>query len=420
MLPYPAQLEFGNALLCYSDVANDLMGVAKAAHFPESPGLGVIVETGLALWEKYKAPPTRGQLREALQGHLLESQAVTVLEDVLAAQLPDSSWAIEKGRRHIAEAEFIRLSGEMQALLKDGKHESVLARAKESLAIMSPRGLMTVGAGTEEGILARHASGGHRIPTRITELDNEYLKGGLERGRTGLILGKKGGGKSHCLVWLGAAGLLSGYRVVYVTLEMSEPETRARFDRALTGLDSLGIASKMSEVYPHLKTWHQNLRVVEASKRPMTIHGLKTVLDRIPKGEEPDILVLDYYQRLAPSSQGSGDDPSKSRISDLTATAKTLHEIAQEKQMAVWTAHQANRSGIDAMLNQDSVIDTVHASEAINALWDFDVILSINQTISESVAGHARIFVAENRDGPSRNIVTVSFRKDLSRIEGRM
>lgn len=418
MLPYPAQLELVNALLTYPRVAQELQGVAKAIHLPESPGLGLLLETGLGLWEKYKAPPTKGQIREAIQGHPNEPNAVSVLEDVFGSSVPDEAWAIEKGRKHVAEAELVRLAGETKMLLADGQHEKILSRVKDSLAIMSPRGEVTYGAGTTDEILARHVTGMSRIPTRILDLDSGYLNGGLGRGRTGCIIGKKGGGKSHALVWLGAAGLLGGYRVLYITLEMSGSETRARFDRSLTGLSSQLLSQQIHDLYPSLVDLHSRLTIVEASRRPLSVHGLMAVLDRQPKDKRPDLIVLDYYQRLATS--GGGDDPAKSRISDLTVVSKTLHEIAQTWDAALWTAHQANRSGIDAMLNQGGVLTTVHASEAINAMWDFDVVMSINQTIAEEVDRTMRLFVCENRDGPSGSPVQCLFRKDVSRIEGRM
>lgn len=416
MLPWTSQLELVHALLAQGEAARDLMGVLKPSHFPENTALGHLALTGLKLWEKYKQAPTVGQIREALQGDPQEGPAVSLLDDVLLASIPSVDWTIEKGRKHIAEAELLLLAGEMRDVLSAGSYDQVLKRTRDSLAIMSPRGQITEGAGTDDEVLKRHVTEGEAIPTGIASLDR-VLGGGLQRGRLGCVLGKKGGGKSHALVWLGTAALLAGKRVMYVTLEMGEGETRARFDRAITGLPSVAFHERYIDVRDQVHRLHRSLRVVEATRRPLSVMGLLSVLDRVPLEGFPDILCLDYYQRLAGGGKGNSDNPQQSRILDLSETSRTLHEIAQDRKIAVWTAHQANRIGISQMKSGEKPLDTTSFAECIQSAWDMDVIVSVNQTIVEEMDKVARLFVCENRSGPSQCFVPIRFHKDTSRME---
>ena len=148
----------------------------------------------------------------------------------------------------------------------------------------------------------------------------------------------------------------------------------------------------------------------------MSVNGFFSVLDRIPVNEFPDVILLDYYQRMS-GSHWRGDNVASGRIMDLSETSRTLHEIAQDRNIALWTAHQANRSGISAMKGGDRPLDTTAFAEAFAASYDFDVIISINQTVLENTDRVARIFLAENRNGANLVTVPVRFYKDRSRME---
>ena len=77
----------------------------------------------------------------------------------------------------------------------------------------------------------------HRIviPTPWKEF-NELFQGGVGNGDFGLIFGNPGGGKSWCLVALGAEAVRLGYNVIHYTLELSEDYVGKRYDACFTGI----------------------------------------------------------------------------------------------------------------------------------------------------------------------------------------
>lgn len=363
--------------------------------------LGELVDGICEHYKEYRCLPMPGQMHAWIceQGDpAVIAELTQALTDVLDAEPANPDWTIKNVRSMAAEHKLRLLAADIPDYAATGDYEAAMKDARAAWQLASPAGEGDTGVGTEEAVRARHNGVMVPIPTGLPYLD-EKMNGGLGKGRFGCFLGKKGGGKTHTLVHLGAAACRAGYRVLHVSLELTKEQTRARYDRSLLGLTFEEFAREMSEHFSTLKELQEHLTIWDGSKRRMSLGGLINVLDR--QDEEPDILILDYAQRLKSTAQGK--DFMASRRAGLMEIHAQLRELARKRGIAIWTAHQVNRGGVQKQGgSQLNMITTADASEAIDALWDDDVVISLNQTRAMAALGHGVLYVCENNDGENQ------------------
>lgn len=411
MIPWASQLELCKALVESPAVARELNGVITPKTL--TPPLGWIATGACELHAKYKSKPTEGLMREwlstKLDGVLLES-ALENVTYVHMSSTPPEKWAVNIGHRLSAESALNLLTSEMPQLVEEGKFDEILHRTRQASLLASPMGELTVGAGSEGDVQERQHETGVRIGTGIYRLD-KYLNGGLKRGEMGHILGRKGGGKSHALTHLGAMALRHDLHVLHATLEMSDKEVRARYDRHLVGATGLEFSQALPSKYAALQDWHSRLSVL--SKKGLNLGGLVSTMEKMdPK---PDVVIVDYLQLMTSGGMAGDGDYSAMRRMALGRLSQDLHDVAQEHEVALWTAYQTNRAGMMAV-NQAGVLDITHYSEAIDAAWPAAVIVSLNQTVDEAANRQGRIFVAENRGGEKLRTIECEFDWRISKI----
>lgn len=420
MLRWQTQVELVKAVLEYPEVARDLGGVLRGSHF-ENPALGWIVKTIAECYERSGLPPTQGQIEQGLS-HMephMEAACLSLLPDVLSAQVPTAEWAIEHGRAFAAHQEAVILAGELPRLAKEGLYAQAKHRLEEVLHLASPPGLILCAEETQEAVRARHTRTGRYVSTGIRRLDG-FLQGGLERGRVGHVEAKKGGGKSHALVSLGASALLQGYRVHHVTYEMSVEETHARYDRSLVGLPSIHLLEHLPKLLPILQEAKTRLSILDARRRGHGVTSIEASLDRLRGGKEPDLIIIDYLQRIHGAGL-AGQDVAGARRAQLGSISHDLATIAAERDAALWTAWQANRGGILSMRGKDKTcLGIEHYAEAMEAAYPASVIMSLNRSITEEATRYGRLYLAENRDGPSGKVIEAVMDWSCSRLRDAM
>lgn len=266
------------------------------------------------------------------------------------------------------------------------------------------------------------------IPTGIPGLDKVGL--GPARKRLFLFIGVAGAGKSWFLVNLAKYAYMSRYRVLYVTLELSEQElcqralqgvfsiakkagpiTTTRLesdaDGNFVGIDTGSTVKRASfqddDIYEMITNRVSKLRnkksfkIKEFPTGALTVKGLENYLDILEarEGFIPDLLILDYADLMSVDS--------KNYRLDLGQLYKQLRGIANKRNLAIATASQANRAAVKAKW-----ITGDNASEDWSKIATADTVVTYNQTPAEHQLGLARLFVAKGRTDKDKFAILIS------------
>lgn len=286
-----------------------------------------------------------------------------------------------------------------------------------------------------EGLeLLRHTerSTDNTIRVGIKELDDRQL--GPTRKELHAIIAPPKRGKTWALIHLGQSGLMMRWRVLHISLEMSEQRILQRYLQALFNvtkrdmsdlkrtefeLDSLGrltdirfedmtkrgnifdpktqkqIGKKLSNM-----RFKDNLVIKEFPTGALTLPALRAYLDTLERLHHftPDLIILDYADLMR-------IDP-RYRREELGTVYVDLRGLAVERNIAVVTASQSNRVGGAARLVED-----VHVAEDWSKIATLDLALTYNQTDEEKELNLARLYVsnARNEEGNFAVLIAQSY-----------
>lgn len=222
------------------------------------------------------------------------------------------------------------------------------------------------------------------IPTAIPELD-EYLQGGVAAGDLAVVLAPTSGGKTSLLVWLACQAALTGKRVFYATLEVSEHEIEAKLRRCICGSE---YSKKVwAVVSKKLKKKGAVLSIKEAPPRSISAGELDL---QIP--HDVDVVIVDYGDYLRADS-GS----ERSSYEDLGQIYTSLKQIGMKRRIPIWTASQTNRASY-----QDSRLGVETVESSLRKVMLADQVITINQDKAErgeDDSQTATLHIAKNRHG---------------------
>jgi replicative DNA helicase len=236
-------------------------------------------------------------------------------------------------------------------------------------------------------------------------------------------------GKSWWLMHLGKWALIQRHSVLHITLEMSEQKTAARYLQAFFSItkhqgqirvptltrnhgevvdvdyDSL---TRPSYADPNIRSLLNSRIAREFRRRPkmkikefptgqLTIPALNAYLDNLERFEKwtPDVVIIDSANLMKLDA--------KNLRQEMGANTIALRGIGVERNIAMVTASQTNREGINAR-----VIDENHMSEDVSGGFTSDTVCTYNQTPTEHAMGLARIFVSKHRDDAARMMALIT------------
>ncbi|MHA2066886.1 MAG: DnaB-like helicase C-terminal domain-containing protein [Candidatus Thorarchaeota archaeon] len=190
-----------------------------------------------------------------------------------------------------------------------------------------------------------------RIPSGIAAIDR-LSGGGLRPKNLGIILAPTGGGKSTCLMILAyKIAAIEELNVLFITNELSMEEVTERFMSSITGERLDNIVEDPVVGYAGLERhWkmglHNRLRLVDVKAREITSDEIESIVGRYINlyGWAPDVVVIDYMERMMPTLSGYKRDQSWNWYG---AISKDLVRLAKANNWLIWTAGQINRSGMD-------------------------------------------------------------------------
>ena len=217
-----------------------------------------------------------------------------------------------------------------------------------------------------------------RIPTSVAVFD-EILGGGFPIKTLSCFLASTNVGKTALMCALTANMLRAGYKVLYVSLEMSKYEIESRVHASLSKrpLNLINEANKedLEEVVNrsiHSIASGGRLMTEEFPTASVDTSALKALLVQLKQQRDfvPDVVFVDYLN-LFNSSRVNNNSGSYTIVKSI---AEELRGIAVANQVPIITATQSNRAGYN-----NSDMDLTNTSESIGLPATVDFMASLTR-----------------------------------------
>lgn len=236
---------------------------------------------------------------------------------------------------------------------------------------------------------------------------NDWLNGGLARGRLVTIGGRPSVGKSLGGLNIAAFAAESGHPAVFFSLEMAKPEVMARI-LAAGGSADLGelLRRRMSEhnmgrVREYVER-HALMPLWVDDRERVTVEQIAARCRSIPR---LDVAVIDYLQLVTAS------DSRVSREQQVAHISRSLKILARELNIAVVVAAQLNRGPVREGKPREPTIADLRESGAVEQ--DSDQVLLLHREPGDE--GFVRMICGKNRVGRT-GVVEMKFEGKYARL----
>ena len=220
----------------------------------------------------------------------------------------------------------------------------------------------------------------HKIEKKIPfDIDsfNKITRGGFSTKTLNILLAGTGVGKSLTMCSFAASNLSMGFKVLYITLEMSEERVAERIDANLLqtnigDLESLLKTSYNRKIERMKESVKGQLIIKEYPTAAANTTHFRSLIDelKMKKNFVPDIIYIDYLN-IASSARMRMSNSINS-YTYVKSIAEELRGLAVEYGIPVMTATQTNRTGF---LNSD--IDLSDTSESFGLPMTADMMFAI-------------------------------------------
>lgn len=233
---------------------------------------------------------------------------------------------------------------------------------------------------------------------------NSYLGGGLRRGKSYLIGGRPGQGKSLCGLNIALEAAEKGIPSLVFSLEMKRAEVASR-------LLAAGAWASYGEIFRKKmgqETWHRIEEYIHAKRDiPLEVVDRSEItVEEIAahiRSSKAQLVFIDYLQLI---KMTSGD----SRREKIDHVSRTLKVTAGDCDVAMVVASQLNRETTKGGGRAPSISD-LRESGGLEA--DADVVMLLWRP--EGDDGILRLGIGKNRDGKMGTLELV-FRGNLARL----
>lgn len=257
----------------------------------------------------------------------------------------------------------------------------------------------------------------------ILEINGAYGKviGKVHREDFVAFLSPMKRGKTFHLINIGVEAMKCGLKVLFVSLEMSQEEITKRAWTSLSGQlpeDKDGIdypyfaenegsgrkwrvehktISRRAVSIGDVKKKQSNMvrmfrggdiRIISAPAYSWTVERVNVEIDKMSQrdGYNPDVIIVDYADILAPSERGE----YRNQLDDIW---KRLRGMAQKRRAAVFTATQSTREGLSTDVTAQSI------AEDIRKLAHVTCMVALNQSRVEKEQNIMRLSQIAIREG---------------------
>ena len=218
-----------------------------------------------------------------------------------------------------------------------------------------------------------------QIPCGILAVDR-WLGGGLRTKNVALWMGKTGHGKTAVMVFSSHfMATVEDKKVWYITNEQPWNEITERFLARFTGVkleeimeDPIGGVISQGAQFIRSSQIHENLYISDVP-HGLTVNELESYMARLQNlyGWSPDVIVLDHMERCRPIMKGINRDSSWIWMGEV---ARDLVSLAKRRNVAIWSAIQTNRPGLQA-----KELQSEHAQGSIQQLQEVTAVVSLHQ-----------------------------------------
>ena len=367
--------------------------------------LRIFVGTIKDLHKKENLVPSYSTLEIALRSKANDEYEIKEYEELIEklkkTSYEGSSLVKENALKFFKQQELIKAANKI--LEKAGKGD--IEHYDECLKIMEDA--LSVGNGEDYGnsifdLEEKALSEDYTVsvPTGIDGLD-KALGGGLDKGKFGLIIGPLGFGKTTLSTAIASAAASKGWKTVQIYFEDDDVDiTRKHFSRLvdrearefkrLQSEDREQIL-KALENHPDREIIKENLRLKSFRTGEKSATDIKNWLLRLTnKGFKPDLVIIDYFECLAPER----DDRSKDKWESEGITARKLEGMAKELDIAIWVPTQGSRESIESEL-----VTVDKGGGSIKKAQVAQVIISIARTLEDRENNRATLALLKNRSG---------------------
>jgi replicative DNA helicase len=383
------QIKVISALLTNKPFLQNVNDVLSEEHFSNSAHKWIINEV-LKYYQKYHCPPTMDVLKVEMKR--LEND---VLQMSIKEQLKEAYRSSDESDLDYVTREFTTFCKNQQLkkallnsvdLLKAGEYDSIRSLIDSALRSGQDK---NIGHEYNKDIESRYRED-ERDPIATPWVEfNELLQGGLGKGDFGIIFGGPGGGKSWCLVALGAFAVLSGYNVIHYTLELSDSYVGKRYDAYFTKIPVNKISKFQNKVEEATSELPGNLIIKEYPMKRASIHTIESHIKKcIDLDFKPDLILIDYVDLLSSKNRNK---EGKDEIDDIYTSTKGL---ARELQLPIWSVSQVNRAGA-----KDNIIEGDKAAGSYDKMMIADFAASLARQKKDKVNGTGRFHIMKNRYG---------------------
>jgi len=213
----------------------------------------------------------------------------------------------------------------------------------------------------------------NKLPFHLDIL-NEVTDGGVTKKSLNLLVAGTNVGKTLGLIDMSAGYVKNGINVLYISSEMREELIMKRFDANMmkvpvNDIAALGKERFMNRIEVIRQKSYGKFKVKEYPPGACTAVHIRNVVDdlKIKCGFVPDVIVVDYLQitgsyRVKFGSVGS--------YYYYKAVAEELRALAVELDVAMWSAAQFNRGGMNATeVGMEDVAESVGIMFTVDGAW---------------------------------------------------
>jgi len=341
-------------------------------------------------------------LQSKVRAGKFTAQRVNDIYDLLdhvqdSAEIPDIDATIgvlvPTVRKHIQQQ---AISSAHQDFAKDGDYSVPRGLLDKAHRLGEEEKVLSLQLGPKGFDAIRESQDIARLSTGIMELDLA-IGGGLLKKGVGVWVGEPGAGKSIALVTGACEALRNQLFVGVASLELSATQQISRIYANLVGLPTNDIAyldSWRIEAQRRFEMIQSGLGVCEIGDFPPQATSVQDLIDWIEDkeqelGRKMDALFVDYGTKMfAP-----GIRLDNTYLTNLHVFEGMRRDIADARDMWVWSAAQAKGRDSKKRLDMRDIADSMHIARVV------DLVLTLNR---DEETGLLEIFVAKDRHGKDR------------------